>query len=170
PVRFGEVVKDEDELRKLLDPRSAELGEALELVRGREQMTLRVFGRVGAGAAAGSGAAAGAGTGTGTEAEGPGARYLAGLREAREWGRRAPEIDAIRPAIALLVRAERIERRAAPAASDPGASSIVTVYHLVGRGEGRLYREAVERAAPAAGAPRLSVSGPWPPYAFCREV
>jgi hypothetical protein len=146
PFRFGTVVAGPDELRRLLAPRAAALREALALVAGREQMTVRVFGtprrRVGAGRRAG----------------GPGARYLAA--RAREHA--VPEIDPIRPALAAFVRAERTERHRTP-------PLLASVYHLVDRRRGAAYRAALRRAVRGAGGVRLSVTGPWPPYAFVPE-
>jgi len=149
PFRFGSVVPDESHLARELRPRLGQLREALALVAGREQMTLRVYGaprrrpdRPRAGAAA----------------RGPGARYLA--RRARAHA--VPEIDPIRPALVALVRAERAERHDVP-------PLVASVYHLVDRGRGPAYRAALRRAAGAAPGIRLRVSGPWPPYAFAAE-
>jgi hypothetical protein len=146
PFRFGTVVAGPDELRRLLAPRAAALREALALVAGREQMTVRVFGtprRRGGGA---------------RRPGGPGARYLAA--RAREHA--VPELDPIRPALAAFVRAERTERHRTP-------PLLASVYHLVDRRRGAAYRAALRRAARGAGGVRLRVSGPWPPYAFAPE-
>lgn len=140
PVRFGTLVDDEGQLRRELEPRAAEMRAALALVRGRAQMTLRVF------------------------APGParhappalsGKDYLA--RRAAWWrGADVPGLPALLRALRPLRRAERIERHAAP----PLAAS---VYHLVDRPGLAEYRRALARSR---GTLRLSVSGPWPPYAF----
>jgi hypothetical protein len=153
PFRFGTVVAGRDELRRLLAPRAAALREALALVAGREQMTVRVFGtprrRV---SAARRRVSAGRRTG------GPGARYLAA--RAREHA--VPELDPIRPALAAFVRAERTERHRTP-------PLLASVYHLVDRRRGAAYRAALRRAVRGAAGVRLRVSGPWPPYAFAPE-
>jgi hypothetical protein len=112
-------------------------------VRGREQMTLRVFG------AAGQGAAAVGETGT---------AYLERARERAA----VPELDPIRRAVAPFVRAELVERGATP-------PLVATAYHLIDRGRARAYAAAVRRASSAAGL-RVRATGPFPPYAFAPEV
>jgi hypothetical protein len=108
PVRFGAAVEKVD-----LESREAELLEALNLVRGREQMTLRVYG----------------------EAKEPqrssGTAYLESLRRTRA----VPEIDLLRSALAHLVRAERTEVH--------GGSLVASVYHLVDRGRAPEYLRIV---------------------------
>src|SRR6266849_1030829 len=84
--------------------REAELLEALELVRGREQMTLRVFGE-----------APPADRRSGTA-------YLESLRRSRS----LPELDPLRAALEPLVRAERTEVHRGPL--------LASVYHLIDRG------------------------------------
>jgi hypothetical protein len=152
PVRFGTLVADEAALAERLAPRARELREALALVAGREQMTLRVLG----------GARRRARPPHVTErGRRPGTRYLASRLVARSRARQAPEVAALRPALAALVRAERVERHDAP-------PLLVSLYHLVTRGQAPRYRRAV--AGGVAGlAVRVEVSGPWPPYAFAPE-
>jgi Gas vesicle synthesis protein GvpL/GvpF len=149
PFRFGSVVADASQLARELRPRLGRLREALALVTGREQMTLRVYGAPRRQAGRRRTIAAG---------RGPGARYLA--RRARAHA--VPEIDPIRPALATLVRAELAERHDVP-------PLVASVYHLVDRGRGPAYRAALRRAAGAAPGIRLRVTGPWPPYAFAAE-
>ena len=108
PVRFGSVVEQVD-----FSGREAELLEALELVRGREQMTLRVYGE-----------------------EPPldrrsGTAYLESLRSSRS----LPELDPLRAALAPLVRAERVEARGGPMRA--------SVYHLIDRGSAPGYLRAI---------------------------
>ena len=89
---------------------------------------------------------------------GPGARYL----EARQRLHRAalaPELDAVRPLLDGLVADERVQRHATP-------PLLVSVYHLVPRERRARYRARVARAATRLAPLRLTVSGPWPPYAF----
>jgi len=69
-----------------------------------------------------------------------------------------PELAPVRTAIRRLVRDERVERR----------GSIATVHHLIPRAVAGRYRAAVERAA-AEKSVRLTVSGPWAPYAFAEN-
>lgn len=150
PARFGSLVDDEATLREALEPRAAELGEALRLVAGCEQMTLRVYG--------------GARPTDETAAEdappgvGPGSRYLA----ARLRARRVPEIEPLRRALRGLVRAERAERHAT-------RPLIASVYHLIPRGRTRAYRAALLRTRRDLGEVTVRASGPWAPYAFAPE-
>jgi hypothetical protein len=99
PVRFGSIADELD-----FSGREAELLEALELVRGREQMTLRVYGE-----------AQPAERETGTA-------YLESLRRSRS----VPALDPLRAALGPLVRAERTEPHGGPL--------IASVYHLIDRG------------------------------------
>ncbi len=117
PARFGAAAADEEALRRELAPRAAELLEALQLVEGREQMTLRVHGR---GPAPASNAPP-----FGLR---PGTRYLEDRRRARH----LPELDPLRTALASLTRAERVERH-----SEPGL--LASVYHLIDRGSAQAY-------------------------------
>jgi hypothetical protein len=114
PARFGCCAEDEAALSQLIESRQMELAEALRLVRGREQMTLRVHGARAAPPAAG----------------GPGTRYL----EQRRRAMTLPELDPLRAALATLVRAERIE----------GHADVASVYHLIDRGGAAAYQRAVE--------------------------
>ena len=135
PVRFGAVFQDEAAARAALADREAPLLEALEQVRGCAQMTLRV-----------------AETAAPEADGGPGTRYLL----ARAHKQKAPEIDAIRPALGDLVRAERADRK----------SGIVTVFHLIARNRVGDYTRTISRFG---GNFRAIVSGPFPPYAFAPE-
>lgn len=133
PVRFGEKVRDEEELRELLEPRAADLVAALGKVRGCEQMTLRVFGD----------------PAPPPEIQGgPGTRYL----EARRRAYALPEIEPLLERLRPLVRAERIERK-------EQGKLLGTVYHLVRKEDIPAYREAAKDD-------RVTVTGPFPPYAF----
>jgi hypothetical protein len=177
PVRFGGALKEAGDLEPLLSPRLEALREALALVRGREQMTLRVFGEPEVerlkeawleecaaspapkepAAAEASGADAGR-----AERPGPGTRYLLDRRAALEHLGKVPEAEPLRKAIGPLVAAERVERhRKGPL--------IATIHHLVERGAGAAYAEAVARENSTAASARFRVSGPWPPYAFAPE-
>lgn len=141
PVRFGEMVRDEEELCKLLKPRSSDLIQALERVRGCEQMTLRVFGNP-------------APLPEPLEEDaGPGTRYLEARRREIERARSLPEIEPLLDRLHPLVRAERIERK-------EHGKLLGTVYHLVRREDVQAYKETLKEEDGVA------VSGPWPPYAF----
>jgi hypothetical protein len=138
PVRFGETVKDEADLAKLLGPRASRLSEALEKVRGCAQMTLRVFGDPEPIPAVDEG--------------GPGTRYLETRRRARSLPEIKPLLDALRP----LLRNERTVRH-------NQGSYFGTAYHLVRRADVPAYLSLVESVRTDR---RVTVSGPWPPYAF----
>lgn len=149
PARFGEWFADEQALADKLAPRVQELGQALELVRGSVQMTLRVFGE----------AAAPPGSIVEESGLGPGARYLAERRREHERARSLPEIDPLRELLAPYLRTEKAERRGNP-------PLLGTAYHLVPRESLSQYRAALERGCERLSGVHVQASGPWPPYAF----
>ena len=144
PARFGTLLADDAALVQALAPRRSELTEALARVAGCEQMTLRVWGEH----AAPAGDADDPG-------RGPGARYLAARRRARQ----VPEVEPLRVRLGTLVRGERTERHDRP-------PLLATVQHLIARGESAHYLAAVDAAGPGLGPWRVTVTGPWLPYAF----
>lgn len=146
PARFGSLV-EAAELERVIALRREAIAEALALVAGREQMTVRVFG----------------------EAESPvrppspapsGTAYLQSRADA---DRALPDlvrplVDAVRP----LVKAERLVR---------GERGVVaTLYHLVPRGRSVEYQEALEPLRAGFPGPGFIVSGPWPPFAFAPDL
>jgi hypothetical protein len=141
PVRFGALVT-ERHLRRTLAEHAASISSALERVRGRCQMTIRVFGTPDASLPA-------------VNRTG-GAAYL---RSRRARARHRPaEVDAIQRALAPLVADERIEA---------GRETLrVTVFHLVPDREVDAYREQARRLHAVLAPSRLAVTGPWPPFAF----
>jgi hypothetical protein len=153
PARFGSVAADARTLRAALDDAGEAHAAALDRVRGREQMTLRVLDPGTAAASPGDDhAEAGAGD------AGPGARYLA--ERARESG--ASGIPGLRPLLDRLaahVHAESIERHRVP----PLRAS---VFHLIDRGTSARYLDALRAASADFPEVRVVPSGPWPPYAF----
>ncbi|HET9212278.1 MAG TPA: GvpL/GvpF family gas vesicle protein [Thermoanaerobaculia bacterium] len=153
PARFGEVFADEAALTHRLAPREREVSEALSLVRGCVQMTLRVFGDpelISEPEAAPAG--------------GPGTRYLAARRREIERSHSLPEIEPLREALRPLLRAERIERHEA------AGPLLGTAYHLILRGEAGAYLSTLEAAQGRIGGRRVAATGPWPPYAFAPEA
>jgi hypothetical protein len=148
PVRFGAFVADEGTLHDLLAPQAAALRRAIARVRGRAQMTLRVYGPPPAPPRPRKG-------------RGPGARHLDRVAR-RLGGPMPPQLETLRRAVDGLVRAERVERHARP-------PLLASVYHLIDRGRERSYLAAVRAAAPAIAPLRVAPSGPWPPYAFGPE-
>jgi gas vesicle protein GvpL/GvpF len=159
PARFGECLSDERELAQVLAPLAPEIARALALVEGCVQMTLRVFGEPE------EAVAAGAGPGT-PQGLGPGTQYLAARRRATSPGLLdgIPEWIALRQALKPLLRAERVERRSGP----PGRL-LATVHDLVRQGETAGYSRIVGLRSGSLGGRKLTVSGPWPPYAFAPE-
>ena len=153
PVRFGALLT-EGALADALAARAGELRRALELVAGREQMTLRVFGE--------SAATVKQPAPVGGDV-GPGARYLEERRRQWRHAHAAAEIDALRPALEVLVRAERVQRHDAP-------PLLASVYHLVDRARTADYLAAVEHGTAALAPVRVTATGPWPPYAFAPEA
>jgi hypothetical protein len=154
PARFGEAFADAAALAARLGPREREVSEALALVRGCVQMTLRVFGepeiRLEPAAA---------------PAGGPGTRYLAARRREIERAHSLPEIEPLREALRPLLRAERIERHEA------AGPLLGTAYHLIARTQTAAYRATLEAARERIGGRRrVTATGPWPPYAFAPEA
>jgi hypothetical protein len=150
PARFGEVFADEAALAGRLDPRVREVAEALALVRGCVQMTLRVFGEPEPAPEP-------------EPAGGPGARYLAARQRDRERAHSLPEIEPLRVALHPLLRAERIERAGVP------GPLVGTAYHLIQRAQAGAYLAALEAGRTRIGDRRVAATGPWPPYAFAPE-
>jgi hypothetical protein len=151
PARFGTLVDSARALAEMLDPVAKPLVDALALVRGREQMTLRLYG-----------AALPARAVPVLKHGLPGTRYLLGLVAKQARAREVPELEPYRPYLSPLIRAERAERHEKDLL-------VASVYHLVDRGGARAYLAAVERAA-GVGKLRLKATGPFPPYAFAPEV
>ena len=152
PVRFGTLLDGETALADAIAGHAPRLREALALVAGREQMTLRVFGD----AAAVDDAAPAA------DDVGPGTRYLADRRRQTRRDAEAPELAPLRRHLDPLVRAEQVQRHRAP-------PLLASVYHLIDRGRAAAYMEAVAAGAAALAPTRAVATGPWPPYAFAPE-
>ena len=150
PARFGSVVS-EAQLESIVSTHHAAIQEALALVRGCDQMTIRVFGTP----PPEDDRAADAGE--------PPVSGTAFLHRRRERAHAVPaEVADIRAAVADSVAGERIERGA--------GTLLVTVFHLVPRGARARYEERAS-SLQASLAPRLvRVSGPWPPFAFAPDL
>jgi hypothetical protein len=150
PFRFASCFDDESALKRDLHPIAAELRSALALVDGCDQMTARLFDprRL-----------------PSPPAEeslhiriGQGTRYLT-QRAAMD---REPEgLRTLCAALKPLVRAERVERHTV-------TPLVATVYHLVERTQRRAYAAAVRRVGRSLAPATVTVSGPWPAYAFAR--
>ena len=152
PVRYGAEFSDEGAMRASLHEREEALLEALERVRDRVEMGLRVSWdrapRLEISEVA---------VRSGTE-------YLEARR--RELERVAEEESA---ASALL---DEVDRRVAPEGTpthrkllpDPGVAGLLA--HLVHRSEVRTYRSRVEGAREELPGVGLYLTGPWAPYSF----
>ena len=146
PVRFGASV-DEPELEQLLTRRQSAIQGALDLVRGRVQMTIRIRDRELADQVAGVRQSVAAATGT---------AYLEARRAAAVRPSPAAAIAATE-AVRHLVAAERHDSTRPPAWS---------IYHLIDRGRVRDYLAALSGVELAS----MAVSGPWPPFAFAPDL
>lgn len=165
PSRFGTGMPDEATLVRTVSPRGREIARRLDVVRGCEQMTLRVL--EGAKSARGlsrrsseattSRAKADARGAEGAQGAGsPGTRYL------QERARAA----ALPPALTTLIAAAASLQRGARVESGRHEGVIGTIYHLITRGRADQYREVIERAAKDLVDTRVVISGPSPAYAF----
>jgi hypothetical protein len=148
PVRFGTLLEEET-LEEALGERDDEIAEAFGVVRGRVQFTWRRSGpRV-------------------NQAEGgarrpepaSGAEYL---RRAAAASRPAP------PAIWRTVRSKTVRFVAGERYQPRTAALPDALYHLVARGDSRRYSSIA--AALVHANPALTITGPWPPFAFAPEV
>lgn len=159
PARFGQTVPDERTLSAWITAREREVVEALALVAGCVQMTLRVF----AGPEAPPTPAIPLSEPAPVSDDlGPGARYLHARRDDAARARALPEIAPLRDALRPLLRAERVER----AASGGSGRLRATAYDLVPRGEADAYTRTVAETAPRLAGWKITATGPWPPYAF----
>jgi Gas vesicle synthesis protein GvpL/GvpF len=147
PARFGSLVTFED-LERIVALRTADLRKALRKVRGRAQMTLRIVASPAVVAPAPS-----------VDKPTSGTAYLA-YRMAALSGTRPPAAAALARGIGTLVHDERIET------TDSGRTSI---FHLIDSADVREYRAAINGVRLPEGE-RVSVTGPFPPFAFAPEL
>ena len=149
PARFGTCMQDLIELTFILQSRQQSLLRNLRDVRGRVQMTGRIF----------QSSAPNAGRATSIASAGSGAEYLRARAAAATREKEVDGFASVRAAVRRWIRDERVEKQ----------GPIASVYHLVPRGQAEQYRRTLEHAAREAGL-RLTVSGPWPPYAFSTSL
>lgn len=152
PARFGSCFSGLDEIAFVLRSRSRSLGSALDRVRRRAQMTVRILPPSRRERPSRPPARIVNSDRLAPNAAGRGTRYLR-ERAARESD--IPGFGGVREAVRRWVRAEQVEKQ----------GRIVSVYHLVPRGAVTSYVRAAGHAAAAAGL-RVVITGPWPPYAF----
>jgi hypothetical protein len=181
PARFGTCAATLDELAESVRDRRATIHRNLRLVRGRVQMTVRLFTssestpnrfRVGPEPVQ-SRLRTRSESSTNSFRVGPepvqsrlrtGSEYGDEATQGTEFLRRRmaeteiPGAARLRPAVVRWVRAERSQRHS-------GGQLAGTLYHLVPRSAVPAYRRAISRAALDEGLTTI-VSGPWPPYAF----
>lgn len=144
PARFGAAL-DSLELERVVKARRRRIQRAFDAVRGRGQMTVRLFGAE-------------------APSQGPARRphsgtlYLQSRRQAARVPLPASAL-AIRRAVRPLVERERV---------DAGRGQIrATLHHLIARGRAAEYRALVKRAIEKHPfEDHVVVSGPWPPFAF----
>jgi len=148
PVRFGTVM-DDDTLDEALNERDEDLAEALALVRDRVQFTWR---RTRPSAASKVSAPA-------HMPAGSGAAYL----------RRAAKAANGAPPAAFRVLRDRLHPFVVRDKFQPASTGVPdTMYQLIDKTAVARYRAIADRLA--AGNPALTVSGPWPPFAFAADL
>jgi hypothetical protein len=152
PVRFGTLL-DADAIEEALDERDEEIADAFDVVRGRVQFTWR---KAGSGKRDAGSRKPEAGI---RKPEASGTEYL---RRAAKAAKPAPPAAwrALRVKLAPLVAAERFQP-AGPALPE-------TLYHLVARDKSARY--STMGAGVRQANPKLSLTGPWPPFAFAPEL
>jgi hypothetical protein len=148
PARFGAFL-DAQELEQLVTMRKATIREALELVSGRVQMTVRVFTAEAAPARSSARPIEPAVSGT---------AYLEQRRRESAGAAVSGPSTELAAAVRAFVVAERVERGQGRVES--------TVYHLVNRDMVDPYKRAVAPFESTA----VTVSGPWPPFAFVPDL
>lgn len=147
PARFGAFSRTRRELEGALIARRAHLARTLRHVRGCVQVTVRLVPALP----------------VPRRARMPGgAAYLRHLAEQSRARSTHPDVRRIRHATRRYLRAERVEWHDGPV---PAAS----IYHLVPRARLQRYLAAVSRLAGAGGL-KLTVTGPWLPFAFVEDV
>ena len=145
PARFGTVARDQSDLVSMIGDREQSMRRRLRAVRHRAQMTVRMV------IASGSPVPDPQPPVPDPRSPARGRLYL----EARQQAQHMPAFLPLRYAVRRWIRDERQESR----------GKVASVYHLIPRGAADRYRSVLEQAARDAGV-RLTVSGPWPPYAF----
>ena len=148
PARFGAFV-DDRELEEILAIRREVIAKALVLVHGRVQMTIRIRETATtAGRADRSDSGAAATTGT---------AYLE--------SRRAAAVHTVLPGAASMAAAVR-HLVAAERSQNGQGRSAASIYHLIERRHVDEYRAALSSVPSSI----ITVSGPWPPFAFAPDL
>jgi hypothetical protein len=146
PVRFGARV-EEEELGQLVAMRRDVIHRALDLVRGRVQMTVRIRGEEPSNDR----------TASPTITPATGTAYLEARRSAAARPL-TPMASAVAAAVRHLAVSEKVD-------GPPGRTS-TTVYHLIDKHRVEDYNEALSSLQ----SPTLTVTGPWPAFAFAPDL
>jgi Gas vesicle synthesis protein GvpL/GvpF len=147
PARFGALI-EEGELRDILAARRSLIQDALTLVRGRVQMTVRFREAPESMPARKPFEANGAMSGT---------AYLEARRSAAR-----TMMPVLAGVVSTAVADMTIAERSEPATERTHAA----LYHLIDRSGVVRYSDALSRLQ----SPAISVSGPWPPFAFAPDL
>jgi len=146
PVRFGARV-EEEELGQLVAMRRDVIHRALDLVRGRVQMTVRIRGEE----------PSHEGTAAPTITPSTGTAYLEARRAAA-----ARPLTPMAMAVAAAVRHLAVSEKV----GGPANRASTTMYHLVDKHRVEDYNEALSSLQ----SPALTVTGPWPAFAFAPDL
>jgi hypothetical protein len=147
PVRFGARV-EEQELGQLVAMRRDVIQRALDLVRGRVQMTVRIRGQEASEDRVAPSPTAPPATGT---------AYLEARRAAAARPL-TPTAMAVAAAVRHLAVSEKIDA--------PANRTSITMYHLIDKHLVGDYHDALS----ALQSSTLAVSGPWPAFAFAPDL
>lgn len=147
PVRFGAFI-EEQELLRIVQLRREILTEAFAGVRGQEQMTVRIFGVEPQRSRA-------------RTANSTGTAYLE-RRRAVQRSPLPPVAERIRTSVSTIATRECVEQ---------GRSNVRAVlHHLIPKGRSADYIGLVENAAAGPCPERVTVSGPFAPFAFTPDI
>jgi hypothetical protein len=147
PVRFGAFV-EEEELGQLIAMRREVIERALELVRGRVQMTARLRGQEASDARPAVSPAIAVASGT---------AYLEARRSAAARPL-TPMAMSVAGAVRHLAVSETIDSEA--------ARTSIALYHLIDKRHVQEYKDALFSLHSDV----LTVTGPWPPFAFAPDL
>jgi hypothetical protein len=145
PARFGSTVSAAA-LSTLVSERHGDIHAALRLVRHCQQMTVRVFGR--------------STSEITPEAASSGTAYLVTRQKRANYV--PPEVEVIRRELSPLVRDERV------AQGERGLRAVV--YHLVSRRAVAKYQRRAATLTSLLAPHAVTVTGPWPAFAFVPEL
>jgi hypothetical protein len=151
PVRFGVHFADRAALRAEIEPRSAQLAQALAHVRHRVELSVRLLARA---------AAPQASTDEVDAESGPGAQYLLKRLEHKRDASR--KLDAVRARLAPRAVAERSHVL-------PRPGTIATAAFLVEEAAVEGFRQEAQALERELEDVVLVCTGPWPPYNFVDE-